>query len=232
MELIDEWDPCGAFEQEAVFTIASCMWKKRRIRDKRQLEVIAHLQTPDPQSSKQPIPFFESKIERLKFMLSNKSGAPPSHQLNTDEAMLLRLSNSFYGDLSESSLKLTLSLPKNKFTEHLKEAVPRENYTEFVDYVRALKTEVDEVLLPRVRSERPSDDYIAAKTAAEFLTEDRILEDLALEERLDATMDKAIRRLAQAKALKQLSGLSHRHPDKPVLLQIDAKKNDTRNDSN
>ena len=66
-------------------------------------EVIAHLQTPDPQSSKQPIPFFESKyIEPLKSMLSNKSGAPPSHQLNTDEAMLSRLSNSFYGDLSYS----------------------------------------------------------------------------------------------------------------------------------
>jgi hypothetical protein len=38
-ELIDEWKPQGAFEEEAVFTIASCMWKKRRIREKRQLEV-------------------------------------------------------------------------------------------------------------------------------------------------------------------------------------------------
>jgi hypothetical protein len=123
--------------------------------------------------------------------------------------VLLKLSNSFYGDLSEFSLKLTF-LFRNKFTEHLKEAVPREKYPEFIDYVRALKTEVDDVLLPRVRKERPSDDYIAAKTASEFLTAERILEDLALEERLDATMDKAIRRLAQAKALKQISGLNGR----------------------
>jgi hypothetical protein len=71
---------------------------------------------------------------------------------------------------------------------------------------------------------RPSDEYIAAKTASEFLTEDRILEDLALEERLDATMDKAIRRLAQAKALKQTSGLNRRGRDKPAVLQIDWDK--------
>jgi hypothetical protein len=231
MELINEWDPCGAFEDEAVFTIATCMWKKRRIREKRQLEVLAHLRKPDPQSSKEPIPFFESKIEKLKFQLSHKSKstavAPPSHQFNSDEAMLLELSaSSFYGDMSEQSLTWKFFY-RNRFTDHLKQAVPRENYPEFIDYVRALKKEIDEVLLPRARSERPSDDYIAAQTASEFLTAERILEDLALEERLDATMDKAIRRLAQAKALKQISGLNGRHRGKPTVLQIDAEKDHT-----
>jgi hypothetical protein len=226
MELIDEWDPCGAFESEAVFTIASCMWKKRRIREKRQLEVLAHLRTPDPQSFKEPIPFFESKIEQLKFVLSNKSTAlaPSSRRFNYDEAVLLELSASFYGDMSEQSLRWKFMLEKNKFIDHLKEAVPREKFPEFIDYIRVLKKEVDEVLLPRARNERLSDDDIAAKTASEFLTTERILEDLALEERLDATMDKAIRRLAQAKALKQLSGLASRRPEKPAVPQIDVKK--------
>jgi hypothetical protein len=58
------------------------------------------------------------------------------------------------------------------------------------------------------------------------------LEDLALQERLDATMDKAIRRWAQAKALKQLSGLSRRRPDKLHCSNSMRKKDDTRNDSN
>jgi hypothetical protein len=40
-------------------------------------------------------------------------------------------------------------------------------------------------LLPLARAEMDSPDYLAAK-AAEFITTDRILEDLALEERLDA----------------------------------------------
>jgi hypothetical protein len=185
---------------------------------------LAHLRKPDPQSSKEPIPFFESKIENLKFQLSHKSKstavAPPSHQFNSDEAMLLELSASFYGDMTEQSLTWTF-LFRDRFTDHLKQEVPREDYPEFIDYVRALKKEIDEVLLPRARSERPSDDYIAAKTASEFLTEDRILEDLALEERLDATMDKAIRRLAQAKALKQISGLNRRGRYRPAVVQID-----------
>jgi hypothetical protein len=127
---------------------------------------------------------------------------------------------SFYGDMTEQSLTWTF-LFRDRFTDHLKQEVPREDYPEFIDYVRALKKEIDEVLLPRARSERPSDDYIAAKTASEFLTEDRILEDLALEERLDATMDKAIRRLAQAKALKQISGLNRRGRYRPAVVQID-----------
>jgi len=52
-----------------------------------------------------------------------------------------------------------------------------------------VKREVDEVLLPRARTEMDSPDFLAAK-AAEFITTDRILEDLGLEERLDAMVDR------------------------------------------
>jgi hypothetical protein len=45
-----------------------------------------------------------------------------------------------------------------------------------------------------------------------------------VEERLDATMDKAIRRLAQAKALKQISGLSRSHRETSRARLIDAEK--------
>jgi len=50
-------------------------------------------------------------------------------------------------------------------------------------HVRPLSAarEVDEVLLPRARAELESPDHLAAK-AAEFITTDRILEDLNLEE--------------------------------------------------
>jgi hypothetical protein len=48
-----------------------------------------------------------------------------------------------------------------------------------------------------------SPDHLAGK-AAEFITADRILEDLALEERLDAMVDRAMRRLAQMKFMKQI----------------------------
>jgi hypothetical protein len=71
--------------------------------------------------------------------------------------------------------------------------VPKENYPTTPEWVQAVKREVDEVLLPRARAEMDTPDYLAAK-AAEFITADRILEDLALEERLDAMVDRAMRR--------------------------------------
>jgi len=64
-----------------------------------------------------------------------------------------------------------------------------------------------------------SPDYLAAK-AAEFITTDRILEDLDLEERLDAMVDRAMRRLAQIKFMKQISATSETAKSAP-LLQIE-----------
>ena len=75
------------------------------------------------------------------------------------------------------------------------------------------------MLLPRARAEMDSPDYLAAK-AAEFITTDRILEDLDLEERLDAMVDRAMRRLAQIKFMKQISGSSEKAKSAP-LLQIE-----------
>jgi hypothetical protein len=54
------------------------------------------------------------------------------------------------------------------------------------------------------------------------------LEDLALEERLDATMDKAIRRLAQAKALKQISELKSHREIAPMRIPTRSAKTKSR----
>jgi len=64
-----------------------------------------------------------------------------------------------------------------------------------------------------------SPDYLAAK-AAEFITTHRILEDLDLEERPDAMVDRAMRRLAQIKFMKQISATSETAKSAP-LLQIE-----------
>ena len=74
--------------------------------------------------------------------------------------------------------------------------VPKGKYPTSPEWVQAVKREVDEVLLPRARAESESPDHLAAK-AAGFITTDRFLEDLNLEERLDAMVDRAMRRLAK-----------------------------------
>jgi hypothetical protein len=206
-ELVDEWQPSGAFEEEAVCTIARCMWKKRRILEKRQLEVFAELNKPPASSSRQAEPFFKTRSERTNWWLAQRKPAratiPPG--ANRDVENLLEFSTSLYGDLSERTLGWKFTMAP-EFAAELNIAVPREKYMEWIDYMRALKQHVDEVMLPRAIAAQPKDG-LAAKIAAEFLTETRVMEDLAMEERLDIVMDKAIRRLAQAKTLKQVSGI-------------------------
>jgi hypothetical protein len=103
---------------------------------------------------------------------------------------------------------------------NLMREVPKDNYSTTPEWVHAVKREVDEVLLPRARAEMDSPDHLAAK-AAEFITVDRILEDITLEERLDAMVDRAMRRLAQMKVIKQISASSERQLQKAPVLQIE-----------
>jgi hypothetical protein len=110
---------------------------------------------------------------------------------------------------------------------HLKRAVPKKKYSTTPEWVQAVKREVDEVLLPRARAEMDSPDYLAAK-AAEFITTDRILEDLTLEERLDAMVDRAMRRLAQMKFMKQVSASSERLLNNTPPLQIEGPRKPKR----
>jgi hypothetical protein len=75
------------------------------------------------------------------------------------------------------------------------------------------------VLLPRVRAEMTSPVNLAAKAAA-FITTDRIIEDLILEERLDGMIDRAIRRLAQGKMMKQVAGLTKDYPERAPSVPL------------
>lgn len=205
-ELRDEWDPKGAFEEDAVFTILTSIWRKRRIREKRNFDVVAALEAPDMEVfATKPPPFFETEIESTMHALSNRR----SHSVSktTDEVhQLLGFSSSLYGRLDGEYLALSISMMGGEISKELKREFPQENFATSSEWVRAIKMHVDEVMLPAARARAGSGNAAAGK-AAEFLTIDRILEDLAAEERLDAMIDRAIRRLSQAKLLKQMTGL-------------------------
>ncbi len=124
-------------------------------------------------------------------------------------------------------LVLKIGMLGKEFSTHLKREVPKEKYPTTPEWVQAVKREVDEVLLPRARAEMESPDHLAAK-AAEFITTDRILEDLDLEERLDAMVDRAMRRLAQMKFMKQVSGSSEKPLKTAPPLQIEGPRKPQR----
>ncbi len=206
--LQDEWGPSGALEEDAVYTILTCIWRKRRIRDKRNLDTIAALQHKDLERlSETPLPFFDTKQEKTMYALAHRPKSDGRPRYDGKVSHLIGFSSSLYGSLEGQFLELRIGMLGEEFSTHLKREVPKEKYPTTPEWVQAVKREVDEVLLPRARTEMDSPDHLAAK-AAEFITTDRILEDLTLEERLDSMVDRAMRRLAQMKFIKQVSGSS------------------------
>jgi hypothetical protein len=215
-DLQDEWQPSGALEEDAVFTILTCIWRKRRIFDKRNLEIVAALQEQEfVDLTTQPPPLFDTRLEKNKYSLANRPNSSRG-QVRDRVAQLLGFSSALYGDLDERFLNLSISMLDKEFSTHLRQEVPKEKYPTTPEWVMAVKREVDEVMLPRVRAEMIGPVHLAAKAAA-FLTADRIIADLTLEERLDAMIDRAIRRLAQGKMMKQVAGITEHQQHLPAV---------------
>lgn len=132
---------------------------------------------------------------------SNTAEAYPS--ASNDLRHLLSMSASFYGDQSSKTVGWTIMLAPTEFREHLEKNVPQSNFETTRDWIVALKKEIDHVLIPRVRGRRP-DPQGYAIAAAELLASETKMEELATEERLDASIDRALKRLFWLKTQKQL----------------------------
>jgi len=201
--LLEELQPEGPLQEDCVETILSCKWRKRRVRDKRNFDTAAALDRIENRVLwEDPPPFFDTKVEGTMHGLREKRANPPTRPRD-DYQQLLGFSASLYGELHESFVKLALSMLPAEFSTHLNEKLSREKFESTHKWVFAMKKDVDTVLLPMVRNRAPqSKAYF--ETAAAYLTGDRILEDSAVEERLDATIDRALRRLYQLKMARQL----------------------------
>ena len=211
-QLRDEWQPEGPLEEDTVATYLDCLWRKRRVRQKRQIDTLAAINKPNTICLQQPIPFFEEDIDRIKSSLLQKFKSRT--EKGDLAAQLLGFSSSLYGKQDYEQVAFSIRWLGGESAAYLQREVPQENYANSSEWIRDLKHHVDTILLPKARAEHDPDSLFLAK-AAEFLTEDRILEDIALEERLDARMDRAIRRFAQLKALKQVAGIKRPSASRP-----------------
>jgi hypothetical protein len=100
-------------------------------------------------------------------------------------------------------VELSISFLPEEFRNHLNTHVPKTNFETTEQWISALKKEVEVVLMPMVRNRLPDPNgYIT--TAAELLAAARVIEDLEVEDRLDATSDRALKRLFWLQAQKQL----------------------------
>jgi hypothetical protein len=226
--LEEEWEPSGALEEDAVYTILTCIWRKRRIRDKRNLDTLAALQQKELNVlSEMPAPFFDTKLETTIYILNHRPNSDGRPLYDGKVSHLIGFSSSLYGMLDGQFLEMKMNMLGGELKAHLMREVPKKKYSTTPEWVQAVKREVDEVLLPRARAEMESPDHLAAK-AAEFITPDRIIEDITLEERLDAMVDRAMRRLAQMKFMKQISGSNERQLKNAPTLQIEGPRKPRR----
>ncbi|MGY3483128.1 hypothetical protein ACVW1C_001011 [Bradyrhizobium sp. USDA 4011] len=196
----EEWRPEGPSEHDCVETIFLCLWRKHRVRAKRKLDTAAALDKVENRvfQERPPQALPDNELELIKHSLMQKHDAP-----RDDYERLLRFSADLHRQNDAKHLRLGISFLPSEFSDHLNSKVREDSYETTEQWIIALKKEIDYVLLPRLRERRPDPNgYLPA--AAEILAAEKTMEDLAVEERLDAALDRAMRRLYFLKAQKQL----------------------------
>jgi hypothetical protein len=88
--------------------------------------------------------------------------------------------------------------------DHLLQKFPRQNYKSTLEWGRAIQEEVTSVLLPAAEYGN-STEVLVARDAL-FFSQEVVKNELAVDERIDAMIDRAVKRLVQAKAMKQIMG--------------------------
>ena len=94
-------------------------------------------------------------------------------------------------------------LPTQKASD-LRRKFPREDFQSDSDWVKAVQHEIASNLLSAVSSV----EDLVGPSASVLFTDKAIEYDIGVEERIDAMIDRAIKRLVQTKAMKQMLGAS------------------------
>src|SRR5262249_1436634 len=97
--------------------------------------------------------------------------------------------------------------------EHLREKFRRADFQSTSEWVDAIQKEVASVLLPPAIRLYASTDALILQDAA-FFPQEVVKDELAVDERIDAMIDRAVKRLVQAKAMKQMLGTTSSHGGK------------------
>jgi hypothetical protein len=169
--LIEEWRPVGPTEEDAVFSIAKGMWRKRRMQR-----------------------FLPWQMERCRL--------DPNHPAY-DRAHALRVfSNSIANDPDQFEHYAFKALRAGD-ADHVLRKFPRKNYPT-LEWGLAIQEEVTSVLLPAAEC-GSSTELLVARDAS-FFSQEVVKNELAVDDRIDAMIDRAVKRLVQTKAMKQMLG--------------------------
>ena len=173
--LIDEWQPDGATEEEAVLSIATAVWRKRRAQKFVEARIWKKFIDPD------------------RFIVSLETAG----DCRTLCRHIIQRTN--LGDMASQVLQprmvndLEERYPRSKYnsTAERVQAISAEIVGVLLPrYARTM--------------ERPASDMIALTLSATTVTDEVFAQEIALDERLDAMLDRLVKRLIQIKAMKKM----------------------------
>jgi hypothetical protein len=190
-DLIQEWTPVGPTEEDAVLSIAKGVWRKRRAQKLLQARILQCRFDP-----KHPLYDEGEKVLRFFNILET---APFTALVDTSPEVF----DGFY----DAAVPKFLTAFQAKYLE---EKCPRENFKSGSAWLQAVRNEILFSLLPSYEMPGEWPDVLLGR-AAEFLTPDVFKQELAVDERVDAMIDRAVKRLVQTKAIKQM--LDHPSPN-------------------
>ena len=126
----------------------------------------------------------------------------PSHS-GYDEAYALRQVLGSI-EVAPDEFEVALSALRFHVADDLRRKFPRESFQSTSEWVQAVQNEIRSNLLPAVeRFGEPPPEFKIFQSAA-VMSQEVIANELAVEERIDAMINGAIKRLVQAKAMKQM----------------------------
>jgi hypothetical protein len=180
--IIEEWAPDGPTEEDAVLSIAKGVWRKRRQQKFLYTEIDKCSWDPEH-------PLFDEArgLRNLLDIMEDGSSLEIMEREPDGFEYLLKF-------VIKASIPSYVGIPK------LEEAFPREKYESVSDWVAALRRVISGVLL---QHSDPKPEVLLNRSA-EVHTPDVVDHELAVDERIDAMIDRAVKRLVQTKAMKQM----------------------------
>jgi hypothetical protein len=172
--VIQEWAPDGATEDDAVLTIAKGVWRKRRVQ----------------------------KFVAVQLL---KNSHDPSHPSYNESAGLSCFAAAMRNRPEVAFEKWAHRCLRADQVKYLENKFPRSNFTSTPEWAQAVIDEITLVLLEDPANDVPEmADIAALSLSMATFSDDFIKQEIALDERLDATIDRAVKRLIQTKAMKQM----------------------------
>ncbi len=172
--LIQEWQPDGPTEEDAVLDIAKSMWRKRRVQ--KLLEI--HL--------------FRNSLD-------------PNHP-TYNEDLALKLFAGAVAHAPEMAFEELTGGLRPERTSQLLEKCPRAKFKTTAEWAAAVVAEINSQLLEAIiPAEEPGMLQLSRLSPSAYLFGDDLLEkELMLDGHLCAIIDRAVKRLVQTKAMKQM----------------------------